>query len=258
MSMETIPEHDSSHEYASSPEEFFIYRSETDDKPLGESLFGDAVLAIWEKISTDPLASLFFALYVIVAVATFRHSAIGFASLEQGSILWGIVAALAIDVGMIVSASHLRQRFSIFPVIGLIVAASASVYTQILYAVMYAEHVEAAAGAAWMGDSATWVIEKRVIILPVLLPLLAVVYAFAAKRGVHPQVPDPPVDPYRTLVGILPPKATKLDTLQSAWEASGFSANVKQIAHECGTSESYARKVRLMMLDGREIPENSE
>ena len=248
MSMETIPEHDSSHEYASSPEEFFIYRSETDDKPLGESLFGDAILAIWEKISTDPLASLFFALYVIVAVATFRHSAIGFASLEQGSILWGIVAALAIDVGMIVSASHLRQRFSIFPVIGLIVAASASVYTQILYAVMYAEHVEAAAGAAWMGDSATWVIEKRVIILPVLLPLLAVVYAFAAKRGVRPQVDDPPDMEISSAVPLLPAKGTKLESLRAEWEFHGLNASPKLIAGECGTHVSYARKVRTMML----------
>ena len=242
-----IEQHETSHDYGEEPDQFFVYQSETEEPTRIDMVVGRFLFRLWERVSIDPLASLFFALYIIVAVATFRHSAIGFASLERGSILWGIVAALAIDVGMIVSASHLRQGFSFFPALGLFVAASTSVYTQILYSVMYAEQVEAASGALWMGNSATWIIEKRVIILPVLLPLLAVVYAFAAKRGGPPQVDNPP-DPYASLVGILPVNPTKMDTLQAAWEASGFNASPKTIARECGTHVSYARKVRTMMI----------
>jgi hypothetical protein len=86
-------------------------------------------------------------------------------------------------VGMILSASSLRKTRNVWLVSGLIVSAIASTYTQLLYAMMTAAAVPTATGVEWLGDRAIWVINVRVLILPALLPALAVVYAFAAKTG---------------------------------------------------------------------------
>jgi hypothetical protein len=129
------------------------------------------------------MTALFFGLYVAVSVATFRHSAHGFASIEGGSFWWGALSATAVDVGMILSASSLRKTRNVWLVSGLIVSAIASTYTQLLYAMMTAAAVPTATGVEWLGDRAIWVINVRVLILPALLPALAVVYAFAAKTG---------------------------------------------------------------------------
>jgi hypothetical protein len=127
------------------------------------------------------MTALFFALYIAVSVATFRHSAYGFASIE-GHILWGALSATAVDVGMIASASYLRKQRNGWLVGALVITAGASTYTQLLYAMMNSAVVTVAPGVAWLGDTATWIIDIRVIVLPALLPTLAVVYAFAAKQ----------------------------------------------------------------------------
>jgi len=125
---------------------------------------------------------LFFGLYVAVSVATFRHSAHGFASIEGGSFWWGALSATAVDVGMILSASSLRKTRNGWLVAGLVVSAIASTYTQWLYSVSSAASVMVAPGARWMENLATWIIDIRVLLLPALLPGLAVVYAFASKQ----------------------------------------------------------------------------
>jgi hypothetical protein len=136
-----------------------------------------------ETIKRVPIITLlFFSLYIAVSVATFRHSAYGFASIEGGSFWWGALSALAVDAGMILSASSLRKTRNVWLVLGLVVSAIASTYTQLLYAMMNATAVALADGAAWLGDYATWIVDVRVLVLPALLPSLSVVYAFAAKQ----------------------------------------------------------------------------
>lgn len=136
----------------------------------------------------DWIPRLFYALYIAVAVATFRHTAFGFASIEGGSIWLGALSALAVDAGMILSASGLRHNpRNASLLIGLVVSAVASTYAQLLFSVSNAAHVDVALGAQWMTDAARSIIDWRVVVLPALLPALAVVYAFAAKTN-GPQV----------------------------------------------------------------------
>jgi len=120
-----------------------------------------------------------------VAIATFRHSSIGFATLEQGNVLLGALAAVAVDIGMLLAAERLRDTHQnrAWLVGGLSCAALASVYSQLLYTVTHADAVAVAPGAEWMHDAAETVINLRVVIIPVLLPLLAVVYSFASRTA---------------------------------------------------------------------------
>jgi len=136
------------------------------------------------KNKRDYLAYLFAALYVLVTIATLRHSAAGFASIESGSVIWGYLSALAVDAGMALSATGLRKRWRTSLFLGLVLSASASTFTQLLYAVAHAAVMPVSAGAQWLGEYAQLIANWRVIVLPALLPLLSVVYSFAAKADV--------------------------------------------------------------------------
>ena len=122
-------------------------------------------------------------LYWTVAVATFRHSMIGFATLEGGNLWLGALAAVAVDIGMILAAESLQSHRSNWLIAGLVLAASASFYSQELYAVTHADAIGIAPGANWMQDFAIWIVDLRVVILPLLLPLQAVVYSFASQSS---------------------------------------------------------------------------
>jgi len=151
-----------------------------------------ALSAIWRATVAAIAAirrhvTLFRVLYWTVAVATFRHSAIGFATLEGGDVALGALSAAAVDVGMMLAAERLptvrnwRAIAAICLALGLVLAAAASIYSQLLYAVTHADAVVIAAGALWMGEWAMWIANARVVVFPFLLPTLAVVYAFASR-----------------------------------------------------------------------------
>lgn len=127
------------------------------------------------------LTSLFILLYVLVTVATLRHSAAGFASLEGGNLAWGYLSALAVDAGMALSATGLRKQRSGWLATGLVVSAILSTYTQLLYAIAHAAVIPVASGALWLGDVALLITNARVFILPLSLPVLSIVYSFASK-----------------------------------------------------------------------------
>jgi len=158
---------------------------------------------------------LFFGLYIAVSVATFRHSAHGFASIEGGSFWWGALSATAVDVGMILSASSLRKTRNAWLVGGLVVSAIASTYTQLLYAMMNSAAVTVAAGADWLGSFATWIVNVRVLVLPALLPSLAVVYAFASKQE---QIEE--VELQSKVNEILALGLSKTETAERIWQLS--------------------------------------
>lgn len=139
--------------------------------------------------------------YGAVSIATFYHSMWGFATLageptEGASLFWwwfiGGLMAAAVDVGMgaivYARANGDQQKWL---VAALIVLALASAYTQIIYAAQHATGYT-------VGDvRATWkpalqaILDARVIILPIMLPAFALVYAFAAKTGEPQAQPDP-------------------------------------------------------------------
>lgn len=138
-----------------------------------------------DYLKANWLTLLFILLYVLVTAATLRHSAAGFASLEDGSMVWGYLSALAVDAGMALSATSLRKRLSWWPFIGLLVSAAASTFTQLLYAIAHAAVMPVSTGALWLGPTAQAVADARVVILPLLLPLLSVVYSFSSKSAVR-------------------------------------------------------------------------
>jgi len=122
-------------------------------------------------------------LYFGVALYTLRHSALGFATIEPvASIVWALLAALVVDIGMLLAAERLRERISAWMVIGLLVSCLLSAFSQLLFAATNAAELVIAPGAVWMNDFATTLIQWRVVVLPLAMPGLVVVYAFASKE----------------------------------------------------------------------------
>jgi len=123
-------------------------------------------------------------LYWGTAIATFRHSALGFTTVE-GRLFWGALSALAVDIAMLLAAEKLRETRSHWLIAGLAVACCASVYSQSLFTVTHSAAVEIAAGALWMQEIAQWIIDLRVIVIPILLPAQVVIFALASNPGVE-------------------------------------------------------------------------
>lgn len=137
---------------------------------------------------------ILFGVYGAVSLATFYHSMWGFATLAgneperfwfAGAAWWffGALMAAAVDVGMaaIVYARATGKREA-WLVAALIVAAGASAFTQLIYAAHHATAYTVGAVAPWL-EWLQIVLDLRVIILPLLLPGFALVYAFAAHEN---------------------------------------------------------------------------
>lgn len=208
----------------------------------------------WESISRDPISSLLFLLYSLISVATFRHSMIGFASLEEGNMFWGAVAALAIDAGLMLSATGLRSKRHPISmaalVFGLIASVLASAYSQLLFSVMHAQAISPAPGAAWLGDTAIWLIQKRVVIMSALLPLLLVAYSFAA----HSKHEEPESKPKtkRTRAKSKPKTKTAANRCKDLWLEHGFDKTAQEIADLAGCHVTTANRVRLALQKEKE------
>ena len=196
----------------------------------------------------DTLGQVTFRLlYWSIAVATFRHSALGFSTLEAGNVLLGALSAIAVDIGVMLNAERLqRVQTGRGPIImGLALSALASIYSQLLYTVTHADAVPVAAGALWMQSVAEMVINLRVVIVPVLLPALAVVYSFASdSKSVQEDTPvvasdvAPDVAPKEERQAL-----TKLDQCRIIWEATP-DASVAQVANLVGCAPSTASRAR--------------
>lgn len=140
--------------------------------------------------------SAFRALYWGTAIATFRHSAIGFATVESGSLLWGALSAIAVDIAMLLAAERLQRERNAWLVGGLVIACVASVFSQALYMVSHAATVSVAPGAEWLngyGQLAQWLIDLRVVVIPFLLPLQVVVFSLASKSTALQSVAEQPL-----------------------------------------------------------------
>lgn len=191
------------------------------------------------KLRENLLSILFYGLYILVSVATFRHSSLGFASIEGGSVFWGCLSALAIDVGMLLSATALRQQFKWAFFTGLVISAVASTYTQLLYSMFTAEVVDVAPGAEWLGQTATHIINLRVVLLPALLPLLSIVYAFSAKNQnvLHTNIDA-------QVAQVVASTASKRERARKVWELAGDQLTIDEVAQLAGCHPATARRAR--------------
>lgn len=180
---------------------------------------------------------LFFTLYILISAATFRHSTIGFASLE-GSNEWGALSALAVDVLMILFAHALRQdgfswrkSESWGLAFGLAIPAAASVYTQLLFAVTEAQLMEIAPGALWLNQRAIDITNIRVVLLPALLPILALVAALMGKHESAQVVPAAEHNALKVQLDLVRQQAAQLrkETAESAVTHDATVARAREL-----------------------------
>lgn len=139
-------------------------------------------------------SDVFELVYIAISVATFTHTMFASAITFEGpppdwskdpahTIFWylsGALVAVAIDVGLFLSAREISRRRSLPMFIAFFVAAVASFYTQTLYAVYHMADIKFASGVTdYWQEALKPGADARVIILPLMLPLFAVVYTLA-------------------------------------------------------------------------------
>lgn len=140
---------------------------------------------------------LFVAVYVVIAVATAHHTAWGAAMTMEGPspsevgvglLVWwlkGLAFAAAVDVAMFALAGLIRNRQAGRAAVGAFAfAAAISTYMQLLYAWTHMPALPASGGVP--GDwqvRLQWLIDLRVLILPLALPVMSVWYTVAGLGG---------------------------------------------------------------------------
>jgi hypothetical protein len=144
--------------------------------------------------------------YYAIAIATFTHTMWAAAMVFQGSkptgtldqAWWyfqGALLAVAIDVGMILSARILAREWSWAMLAAFVLAAIASAYTQVLYATHHADAFVFGAGVTdeWV-NRLQRLTDARVVLLPLALPAFAIIYTLSA----HPTEEKQPEEPIIT------------------------------------------------------------
>jgi len=161
------------------------------------------------------MRNAFSGVYLAVAVATFSHTTWAAAMVFQGDrpqgnawywLLQGALFAVAIDAGMMVTAHHLQRRdlssaARMVLIFAFAMTAIASGFTQVLYTAHHSAQFTFGAGM-----SPEWrtrlqpLVDARVVLLPLALPVFAMVYALAGRwvDRAHDSVPEAPVTPSLT------------------------------------------------------------
>lgn len=167
---------------------------------------------------------LFEAVYFAIAVTTFRHTAWAAATVFEGPKpsnstagwwLTGILMAVAIDIGMFIVAWFLTEAAdrlgTTILVTAFVLLAISSFYMQVLYAATHAGLIEFGQGVTneWQARLRP-VVEARILIVPLMLPLFATAYTLAAIRQKRTETSPkqsaniyPKVEVYSPVVGIL-------------------------------------------------------
>lgn len=152
-------------------------------------------------------------LYLAVAIATFDHTTWTAAFAFEGAIpkedpqlsLWylkGGLIAVAVDVGMLITSRYLGKATDrwnkVTLVSAFVVAAIASFYFQLGFILYHTPDYGLSAGVSqYWAEVMQPIIDARVFILPMLLPLLATIYTLAritnhqhtnttSTKGSHP------------------------------------------------------------------------
>lgn len=132
--------------------------------------------------------------YIAISIATFQHTMWAAASTFEGPMpdyatnqaaYWhwhfnGALLATAIDVGMLVSARELAKLWNWMTAGAFLVASVASFYTQVLYSLYHTHAFNYGTGVTtYWNTSLTPFVDARVIVVPLMLPLFAVIYTLA-------------------------------------------------------------------------------
>lgn len=152
------------------------------------------------QLSRNININWFEVVYLAIALATFQHTMWAGATVFEGpmpeafhSAEWwrwhfnGALLAIAIDIGMLVTARQLRESYGkplswkLTMVSAFITAAIASFYTQILFSVHHTNTMTIGSGVSdyWNGYLDP-IIQARVILVPLMLPLFAVIFTLAS------------------------------------------------------------------------------
>lgn len=132
--------------------------------------------------------------YIVIAIATFTHTTWSAANVFQGNmpghtlslaVIWwyiqGGLVAIAIDIGMLVSADSIAKKYTKTMLMAFILAAIASAYTQLLYATHHVSVFTFGEGVtpAWQYRLQA-LIDARVVFMPLALPAFAIIYTISA------------------------------------------------------------------------------
>lgn len=123
---------------------------------------------------------IYFLVVLLISAATLRHSAIGFASFE-GDMRLGVLSALAVDGLMVLFMYTLRREFRWRLFVAMCFPMGISIFTQLLYAMGHAQVITVAPGAVWLEQRAVDIINARVWILPIALPVSALLAALVGE-----------------------------------------------------------------------------
>lgn len=133
-------------------------------------------------------------IYVAISLATMQHTIWSSSFVFEGEypktlieqlhwIVLGLLIAITIDLGMFLSARYLRNKFKISMFISFVIAALASFYMQLIYAAYHTGNFTFGEGVAQPIVALLQpFIEYRTIILPMILPLFAVVYTMSNRE----------------------------------------------------------------------------
>lgn len=140
--------------------------------------------------------TLFEVIYIAISIATFQHSMwsaamtfdgnppIGPISLE--TFHWyfnGALLAITIDIGMLLIAKELRKSQNAALVIAFAIAALSSFYMQIMYSMNHTEILKSGAGVTpYWQTTLSPIMDARIILVPLMLPLFSVIYTIAQIR----------------------------------------------------------------------------
>lgn len=140
------------------------------------------------------MKKILLGVYISISVATFYHSAWGFATLSgaephapnyfamTGWWLLGMMMAIAVDVGIgaIVWIKMNGEREHKFSTASLILLGLWSAYGQLIYSANHAAAYNVGEVAGWL-QWLQYPLDARVLLNPLVLPLFAILIAFIAK-----------------------------------------------------------------------------
>lgn len=173
------------------------------------------------------IARLFDILFLIISIATFRHTASGFASIE-GNPWAGAFSAIAIDVTMYLAATALSSNLSVWGRVAvggaLLLSALASAISQLLFSITHAQVLEIAPAAAWLGWAQA-VIDYRVVWMPFSLPAFALLVTAAGKAQ---DIESISLAAHRALQDAIQANEQELDTLDTQLADAQSSLDIQR------------------------------
>lgn len=137
---------------------------------------------------------VFLSVYVMIGLATLYHSSFGFGTLHGmptelnglDLFIWwflGFICATAIDVGMgAVVWAMINGYKSRYLTISLLILAIFSAYSQLIYSAYHSEDMSAITQNTQIKPFMQFMLDARVIILPLCLPFFSLFYGFVAKN----------------------------------------------------------------------------